>query len=141
MAHRARKLRLVDVTEPAELAGQLDHRRGLPIQEAGVGFLFAAKRKCHGFKQQKNVVLLTFVIDMVDQLELMLRRVRLGWLVLGQQLHGISPHVLDLFDTPARFDQSQGAPTLFFGLPDISTRINRPVFGPIAPAATLDQAP
>src|SRR5207245_330995 len=39
VAQRAGELRLVDVAEPAELPGRFDDRLGLPVQEAGIGFL------------------------------------------------------------------------------------------------------
>ena len=71
----------------------------------------------------------------------MLRRNRLGRFILGKQLDGVGPGEFDLLDTPTRLDQTQGAPTLFLGLPDISTRTNMPVWGPMAPDAMLDQAP
>ena len=86
-------------------------------------------------------MLLALGVDMVDQLKLVLGREWLGRFELGQQLDGIGPHEFDLLDAPAGLDQAQGAPTLFLGLPDISTRTNKPVWGPMAPDATLDQAP
>ena len=66
MPHRAGEFRFVDITESAELACRLDHRCSLTAQEAGVSFLLAAERKCHGFKEQENVVLLALGIDVVD---------------------------------------------------------------------------
>ena len=49
--------------------------------------------------------------------------------------------VLVVTDPFAGSTKPSGAPTLFLGLPDISTRTNKPVWGAMAPEATLDQAP
>ena len=112
LAERAGELGLVDVAEPAELAGRLDDRLGLPLDVFGVGLLLAAERERDGLQQQEDVVLLALGIDVLDELELMLGRERLGRFELSQQLDGVGPHELDLGDAPARLDEPHRRPDL-----------------------------
>ena len=141
VAQRAGKLRLVDVAEPAELAGRLDHRLGLAVHEAGVGLLLAAERERHRLEQQQDVVLLAFFVDVLDQLELVLGRDRFGGLELGEQLDGVGPHELDLLDAPARLDQAHRCADLVLRAARLLDPDEQAGLGPIAPEATHDQAP
>src|SRR5438128_589324 len=93
MAEGAGELGLVDVTVTAELAGALDHRRGLTI-DVGLALLVfhllpLLEREADGFKKQQYVVLDALLIDLLDQSELLLRAVGLGRLKLGEELDGI----------------------------------------------------
>ena len=97
----AGKLGLVDVAVAAEMAGALDDRLGLAIEVALAVLLFAAEGEGDRLQQQQNVVLLAFLVDLLDEGELMLGAVRLGRLELGQQLDGVGAHAFDLVQRPS----------------------------------------
>ena len=119
-AHRAGKLGLVDIAEPAQEAGRLDGRASFSLQEAGALLLFAAEGERIGFQKQQDIILLALFVNVLDKLKLMLGRTGLGRFNWTRSFTASAPMSLIFRTLQPGSTDARGEPTLFFGQPDIS---------------------
>src|SRR5262249_27477107 len=100
----AGELGLVDVAESAQLAGALDDRFGLAVEEALAVLLLTAEGESDRLQEHQDVVFLTLLVNLLNESELVFGAFWLGWLKLGEQLDSVGADAFDLVHAPAGFD-------------------------------------